>query len=130
MADNYDTTTKFKVDISELKSAMQEAKRQVSLANSEFKAVSSSMEDWTKSSDGLSAKLKQLSSNLESQEKVLNSLESQYELVVKEMGEGSKEADNLKIKINNQQAVINNTKSEIKKYETALDDLSNSEDKA
>lgn len=130
MADNYDTTTKFKVDISELKSAMQEAKRQVALANSEFKAVSSSMEDWTKSSDGLSAKLKQLSSNLESQEKVLNSLESQYELVVKEMGEGSKEADNLKIKINNQQAVINNTKSEIKKYETALDDLSNSEGKA
>ena len=127
MPNNNETTTQFKVDISELKKSMQEARRAVAVANSEFKAVSSSMDDWTKSSDGLSAKLKQLDSNLNSQKSILKSLEAQYELTVKEMGEGSKAADDLKIKINNQKAVINNTEREISKYSDALEEVSSAE---
>lgn len=88
---------------------MQEAKRQISVTNSEFKAISSSMDNWAKSSDGISAKLKQLNSNLNSQKTVLSSLERQYELTVQEMGEGSAQADRLKIAINNQKAVVNTT---------------------
>jgi len=129
MAD-YTTTTKFAVDISELKKAMQEAKRQVAVANSEFKAVSSSMDDWTKSTDGISAKLKQLDSNLKSQKTILGSLEEQYERTVKEMGEGSKAADDLKIKINNQKAVINSTEKEIGKYNEELSKVSEAEKEA
>ena len=101
---NNETTTKFKVDISELKSAMQQAKRQISIANSEFKEAASSMDDWSKSSDGISAKLKQLSSNLKSQKSILANLEQQYEAVVKEQGEGSAAADRLRVSINNQKA--------------------------
>lgn len=127
MANNNETTTKFKVDISELKKAMQDAKRQVAVANSEFKAVSSTMDDWSKSSDGLSAKLTQLKSNLNSQKSILSSLERQYELTVKEMGEGSKAADDLKIKINNQKAVINNTEREISNYNDALEEVTEAE---
>ena len=123
MANKNETTTKFKVDISELKKAMQDAKRQVAIANSEFKAVSSTMDDWTKSSDGLSAKIKQLDTNLKSQDKILESLEEQYRLTVKEMGEGSKAAEDLQIKINNQKAVIGNTKRQIEKYNEALQEL-------
>lgn len=123
MPNNNETTTKFKVDISELKKEMQEAKRQVQIANSEFKAISSSMEDWSKSSDGLSAKLKQLDNNLKSQKTVLSSLEKQYELTVAEMGEGSAQADRLKIAINNQKAVVNSTQREISRYESELDNL-------
>ena len=127
---NNETTTKFKVDISELKSAMQEAKRQVAIANSEFKAVSSSMDDWSKSSDGISAKLKQLDSNLKNQKTILSNLERQYELTVKEMGEGSKAADDLKVKINNQKAVINNTEKEISNYESSLKQVNEAEKQA
>ena len=130
MANNHETTTKFKVDISELKSAMQEAKRAVSVANSEFKAVSSSMDDWSKSSEGLSAKLKQLDTNLKSQKTILANLEHQYELTVKEMGEGSAAADRLKIAINNQQAAINKTEKEISQYEKALEEVGEAEKKA
>lgn len=130
MPNNNETTTKFKVDISELKSAMQEAKRQVQVANSEFKAISSSMEDWRKNSDGLSAKLKQLDNNLKSQKTVLSSLEKQYELTVAQMGEGSAEADRLKIAINNQKAVVNGTQREINKYETELSNLATDTDNA
>lgn len=126
MPDN-ETTTRFRVDISELKSAMQEAKRQVAVANSEFKAVSSSMDDWTKSSEGISAKLTQLSSNLKSQRTILTSLEAQYEAVVREQGEGSKAADDLRIKINNQRAVVNQTEKEINKYNDALTEVAAAE---
>lgn len=127
MPNNNETTTSFKVDISELKKAMQEAKRAVAVTNSEFKAVTSTMEDWTKSTDGISAKLKQLDSNLKSQKTILKSLEDQYELTVKEMGEGSKAADDLKIKINNQKAVINKTEREISKYEDSLTEVTQAE---
>lgn len=124
---NNETTTKFKVDISELKKAMQDAKKSVAVANSEFKAVSSTMDDWTKSSEGISAKLKQLDSNLKNQKTILKSLEDQYEQVAAAQGEGSKAANDLKIKINNQKAVVNQTEREISKYESTLDEVSEAE---
>lgn len=124
---NEETTTKFKVDISELKKAMQDAKREISVANSEFKAVSSSMDNWSKSTDGISAKLKQLDSNLSSQKTILSSLEKQYEAVVAEQGEGSAAADRLKVAINNQKATINQTEREIGNYETALTEVGKAE---
>lgn len=120
MANNNETTTKFKVDISELKQAMQEAKRQISVANSEFKAVSSSMDNWAKSTEGLQAKLKQLDSNLNSQKSILNNLEAQYKEVVKEQGANSAAADRLRVSINNQKATINNTEKQIQSYSEAL----------
>jgi phage-related protein len=124
---NNETTTKFKVDISELKKAMQDAKRQISIANSEFKEVSSSMDDWSKSTDGISAKLKQLDSNLKSQKTILKSLEGQYEAVVAEQGEGSAAADRLKVAINNQKAAINKTEREISNYENTLEEVGEAE---
>ena len=127
MAKNNETTTKFKVDISELKSAMQEARKQVAYANSEFKAVSSSLDDWSKSSDGLSAKLKQLKSNLDSQEAVLKEYEKTLEEVKKEYGENSKEALEYATKLNNQQAVVNKIKKEMDGYEDALKEVSEAE---
>lgn len=123
MANDNTTTTKFKVDISELKKAMQEAKRSIAIANSEFKAVSSSMDDWSKSTDGINAKLKQLDTTMGAQKTVLSSLEAQYEAVVKEQGEGSKAADDLIIKINNQKAAINSTQKQIDKWNTSLNEL-------
>ena len=95
-------TTKFSVDISELKAGIQEANRQIRLANSEFKAATGGMDDWSKSADGLSAKLRQLYKVQFQQNAVLDSLEKQLRSVEKEYGENSKAADDLRIKINNQ----------------------------
>lgn len=124
---NNETTTKFKVDISELKKSMQEARKQVAYANSEFKAVSSSLDDWSKSSDGLNAKLKQLKSNLDSQETVLKEYENILEEVKKEYGENSKEAMEYATKLNNQQAVVNKIKKEMAGYEDTLEEVSKAE---
>ena len=130
MARNNETTTKFKADISELKKAMQEAKRSVAVANSEFKTVSSTMDDWTKSSDGLSAKLKQLDTNLKAQDKILENYEKQLELTMEQYPEGGKAVDDLIIKINNQKTVINNTKRQMEQYKQSLEEVSEAEKEA
>lgn len=123
MAKGNESTTKFKADISELKSAFQEAQRQVRLANSEFKAATAGMDKWSDSADGISAKLSQLNKVLDGENKKLKSLENQYALVAKEQGENSKGALELAIKINNQKSVIGNVEKQIKKYNSALDDI-------
>lgn len=129
MANNNETTTKFKVDISELVKGMQTAKRQISLANAEFKAATAGMDDWGKSADGVSAKLTQLDKTLSNQNKILDNLEEQYRLTAEQMGEDSKEAENLKIKIENQKASIAKTQKQIEQYTKALDGIE-SESKA
>lgn len=126
MATN-ETTTKFKVDISDLKKNITEANRQIRLANAEFKAAASGMDDWEHSTDGVSQKLGSLRSVLTNQNKILDSYKKQLEEIEKEYGENSKEADNMRIKIANQTTQVNKTASEIKKYEGVLDDLTNGE---
>lgn len=123
MSDGNETTTKFNVDISQLKKGIQDAKRQISLANSEFKASSSALENWASSTEGVAAKLKQLDTTLKSQETILDNLKAQYKQVAEEQGEGSAGAERLKIAINNQQSAINKTKNEIDKYNDVLAEL-------
>lgn len=114
-------TTKFRVDISELKSGIQEANRSIRQANSEFKAVASGMDNWKNSTEGLTAKIKQLSSVEDAEKKKLENLKQQYEAVTQEQGENSKGAQELAIKINNQQASVNRVTKELNEYEDRLD---------
>lgn len=123
MSKKEETTTKFKVDISELKSEFQEAQRVIRVANSEFKAASAGMDDWATSADGLEAKISQLNTVLTAEKAKLGSLEKQYALVVAEQGETSKGAQELLIKINNQKAAVANTEKQLNKYETALSEV-------
>lgn len=125
-----ETTTKFKVDISELKAAMQEAKRQITLVNSEFKATSSGMDDWKSSTDGVSAKIRSLNKVLEQQENILKAEQEQLILTEKEYGSNSAAAENLRIKINNQQATVNKTKKEIDEYKETLFELRKAQSEA
>ena len=127
MAAENETTTKFKVDISELKKGIQDAGRQIRLANAEFKAASSGMKNWETSSDGLTAKLNLLKTTLTSQKTILSNLQQQYAAVSAEQGENSAAAQNLAIRINNQQAAINKTESAINDYEGALNTVQQAE---
>ena len=122
---NTTSTTTFKADISQLKSQMQAAKRQVQLVNSEFKAATAGMEDWTDSADGLKAKLTQLEGTLKSQKTQLSLLEEEYEKTVAVYGENSAAADRVKISINNMKASIAKTETQINSYEQELTDCEN-----
>ena len=118
-ADN--TTNKIKFDISELKAGITESNRLIKLANSEFKAAASGMDDWQNSTEGLEAKIKQLNTVQEQEQKKLDALKEQYKLVAEEQGENSAGAIKLATQINNQQAAVNKVTSELNQYEGRLD---------
>jgi len=124
------TTLQFQADITDFKSAMQEANRAVKLANSEFKAASSGMDDWGSSTDGLAAKLRQLSDVHDAEKRKLDVLQAAYEQTVREQGEASAAAVDLKTKINNQQAVVNKTQKEFDTYAAKLEEVERSADGA
>jgi phage-related minor tail protein len=121
-------TTKFKIDLSEFKRNIADANRQIRLVNSEFKKSTAGLDDWGKSTDGVSEKLKALNKVTELEKTKLTNLEKQYELVAKEQGENSKSAQDLQIKINNQSATIAKAENQIKKYSEKLADLKAKED--
>ena len=116
-------TTRFEIDIDDLKAGIQEANRQIRLANSAFKAASSGMDDWGNSADGLSAKIQQLTSVQDAETQKLEYLRTQYKLVSEEQGESSSAAQNLLIKLNYQQATVNRVTNELNSYEKKLTDL-------
>lgn len=124
MAKGDDITTKFKVDISDLKKGITEANKNIKLANAEFKAASAGMDDWTKSSDGLNAKLKQLGSVLAGENKKLDSYKSQLQEIEKAEKENGKRADELRAKLQQLSSQgVSKTSDEYKKYEKALNDI-------
>lgn len=115
-----DTTTKFKADISQLKAAMQQAQRAVRLANSEFKAATAGLDDWSSSAVGLQAKLTQLDSTLKAQKRQVTLLNEEYEKTVAVYGKNSAEADRAKIALNNQEAAVAKTEKQIAEYTQEL----------
>ena len=130
MPSGNETTTKFKVDISELKKNIQEANRQIRLANAEFKTASAGMDSWSKSADGLSAKIAQTDKVLKAQKTILADYEKQLELISAEYGENSKEADEMRIKVENQRATVIKTEKSIGDFQSKLADLEAEQKKA
>lgn len=123
-------TTKFTIDLSEFKRNITEANRQIRLVNSEFKKNTAGLDNWSKSTDGVSEKLKALNKVSELEKTKLENLQKQYELVSKEQGENSKSAQDLQIKINNQSATVAKAETQIKKFNEKLADLKAKEDES
>jgi len=127
MPKDNESTMKWKVDITQLKASMQDAKRSISLANAEFKAATAGMDKWQNSTTGLEAKIKQLNSTLPQQKSILAQLEQQYKLTAENMGENSAEAQRLKVQIENQKASIARTESSISTYNRKLKEMQDAE---
>lgn len=116
-----DITTNFKVDISNLKKGISEANRQIKLANAEFKAASSGMDDWSKSTEGISAKIEQLTKKLEAEKTKLTAYQKQLELLNQKYEESKQEVDKLTQKHEEAARQYGETSTEAKKYAQQLD---------
>ena len=123
MARDNESTMQWKLDIADLKKGMQDARREISLANAEFKNATAGMGKWSDSANGVEAKIKQLTTQYKSQKQILADLKQQYAIVSQEMGETSPEAQRLKIQIENQEAAIKNTNAQIAGYSDKLAEL-------
>ena len=120
-----ESTLKFNADISGLKKGLAEANRQIRLANAQFSAASSAMDDWSNSADGLTKKISQLETVQDAEKQKLELLNKQYDLTVKQLGATSKEAQELEIQINRQQTTINKVTSELNGYRSQLENVQN-----
>ena len=101
MADETRLGANFSIDITNLKAGLAQANRMIKESESEFKAAAAGMDDWTKSSDGISAKIKQLNTTIDLQRKKVDALQQEYDRLVEEgLDPASKQAVELRTDIN------------------------------
>lgn len=115
-------TTKFKVDISDLKKGISDANKSIKLANAEFKNATAGLDDWSKSADGLTAKIKQQNSIVDAEKKKLDLLKEQLDRLNKSQSDGKKIVDELNEKYNEAVKEYGATSEEAKKYAKQLSD--------
>lgn len=116
----------FSIDVTDLKAGLAQANRLIKESESKFKAAAAGMDDWTQSSDGLNAKIKSLNSITEVQRAKVKALQSEYDsLIADGLDPTSKQAVELRTKINNETAALNKNEAEIKKQTQALEELEN-----
>lgn len=121
MAKGDEITTKFKVDISDLKKGIADANQQIKLANAEFKAATAGMDDWSKSAEGIQAKLSQLDSVLAAQKSKLEAYTEQLKRQQEAYNENGSRIEQLKAKLEElANAGVSKASDEYKKYEDAL----------
>lgn len=121
----------FSIDVTQLKAGLSQANRLIRESESEFKAAAAGLDDWSKSEDGLQAKIKSLSRITDIQKKKVNALETEYQnLITNGLDPASKEAVELRTKINNETAALNKNETELKKQVSAYDELINKKGKA
>ena len=110
-------TTKFKVDISDLKKGIADANKNIKLANAEFKNATAGLDDWSKSADGLTAKIKQQNTVVEQEKKKLDLLKEQLDRLTKSQKDGEKVIADLTDKYN----------EAVKQYGAASDEAKNTQ---
>lgn len=113
-------TTKFKVDISDLKKGIADANKSIKLANAEFKNATAGLDDWSKSADGLTAKIKQQNSIVDAEKKKLDLLKEQLDRLNKAQKDGQKTVDDLNDKYNDAVKEYGAASDEAKKYAKQL----------
>lgn len=117
------------LDVTDLKSGLSETKKEINTARKEFNATTSGMDDWTKSSEGLNAKLKQLNKTFEMQEKNVNGIQAELDRAKERYGENSEQVRRLNDRLLDAKASIGKTEKEQRKYSRMLEEVeSNTED--
>lgn len=129
MAKDENYTAKFRIDISDLKKGIEEANKQIKLANAEFKNATAGMDDWSKSADGLSAKIKQQQSVVEAEKQKLELLKEQLTRVHQAQENGQKIIDDLNDKYNEAVKLYGENSDEAKKYAKQLDDAEKAQER-
>lgn len=124
MANNETLGASFSIDVTDLKAGITQANRLIRESESEFKAAAAGMDNWTDSQEGLEARIKHLNKTTELQREKVDALQEQYEnLIADGLDPTSKEAVELRTKINNETAALNKNEAELKKQTKALEEL-------
>lgn len=128
---NESLSASFSIDTTDLKTGLAQANRLIRESESEFKAAAAGMDDWSKSSEGLDAKIKSLNDITDLQRKKVDALQSEYDKLIAEgLDPASKQAVDLRTKINNETAALNKNEKALGDAERALAELADEADEA
>lgn len=122
-------TTKFKVDISDLKKNITAANKQIQLATAEFKNATAEMDNWSKSADGLSAKIQQQTKVVEAEKTKLDALKQQLERLQQSQEKGEQIISDLTAKYNAAAKEYGETSNEAKAYAKQLKDAQSAQER-
>jgi hypothetical protein len=131
MANNETLGASFGIDVTNLKAGLAQANSLIKESESEFRAAAAGMDDWTESEDGLNAKIKSLNQITDIQRKKVDALQSEYDRLIAEgLDPTSKQAAELRTKINDETTALKKNEKELEKQKQALKDLESGEKKA
>lgn len=131
MAANERLGASFSIDINDLKAGLKTANKLIKESQSEFKRAAAGLDDWTRSEEGLRAKIASLNQIIGVQEGKVEALKKQYQkLVADGLDETSDRAIELRTQINREEAALESNKQELQKQTKALEDVENASDEA
>lgn len=131
MADETRLGANFSIDITNLKAGLDQANRMIRESESEFKAAAAGMDDWSKSSDGISAKIKQLNTTTDLQRQKVEALQKEYDRLIAEgLDPTSKQAIKLRTDINKETADLNKNEKELEAQTAALEAMGSESEEA
>lgn len=111
------------LDVTDLKSGISEVNKIIKNSRNEFNSATAGLDKWSKSSEGLTAKLNQLDKQLSAQQKAVSGYKAEIERVSKLEGDHSVQLDKLKEKLQKAEIEVKKTESAISKYSKSLDDV-------
>lgn len=115
------------LDVTDIKAGIKEVNKSIKSSKDEFNNATAGMDKWTKSSEGLNAKLKQLGTQLDGQKKIVAGYEAEIERVKNLEGDHSAELEVLKGKLLNAQTAVKKTQSAMTHYKDTLSELTKKE---
>lgn len=114
----------FSIDVTDLKTGLTQANRLIRESESEFKAAAAGLDDWTKSEEGINAKIRSLNEITDIQKKKVAALKQEYQnLIDNGLDPTSREAVELRTKINNEEAALNSNEKALQEQKQALNDV-------
>lgn len=116
--ENY--TSKFRVDVSDLKKGLADANAAVKKANAEFKNATAGTKEWQKSADGLNAAITAQKKVVEKEQEKLDILKEQLDRLNKSQEDGKKIISDLNAKYDEAAKTYGATSEEAQKYAKQL----------
>lgn len=114
----------FSIDITDLKAGLAEANRSIKETNSEWQAAAAGMDDASHSQEGLEAQIKRLNKNIPVQKEIVSALNKEYNrLIADGLDPTSKQASDLRVKINNATKALNESEKQLKDTTEELENL-------
>lgn len=120
MADENVIGLAMQLDVSNIKEGVKEVNKIIKSSKDEFNNATAGMDMWSKSSEGLNAKLGQLGKQLSAQQKLAKGYEAEIQRVSEQEGDHTEELARLNEKLQKAQNEIKKTQSQMNHYSDSL----------